>query len=117
MSSSWVGRNVKYTVKVGDLATLVINILNSDGTVKDISDTTSYNTAHWKVWKPDGTLIINGSCSFGNRTLGQITYKLQSADTVIANVGTWDGEVEIYDNTGAISDQTETFTFVIDDSY
>jgi hypothetical protein len=35
----------------------------------------------------------------------------------LANAGIWEGEVEIYDSDGDISEQTKTFNFVIEESY
>ena len=42
---------------------------------------------------------------------------LLEADTVIANAGRWEGEVELLDSNGVISEQTKSFTFTIEESY
>lgn len=117
MSVSQTGRNLVFTIKAGDLATLVITILTPAGLAKDLSNSTTYATAKFKVWKPDGTLIINGAASYTDRPNGVVSYTLQAADTLITNAGTWDGEVELLNTTPAIVDQTETFTVRIIDSY
>lgn len=117
MSMNLTGRLIEFNVKSGATSTLVLNVTTSSGTVKNMSSTATYATAKWKVWKPDGTLIINGTASFTDRLNGQISYALTSNDTAIANAGVWEGEVEFLNSSGAISDQSETFNFTIEDSY
>lgn len=117
MSTSLVGRNIVFKIKAGDRATLVITVLTPAGIAKDLTNTTTYATAKFKVWKTDGTLIINGAATYTDRPNGVISYTLQAADTLITNAGIWDGEVEMLDNTSTIFDQTETFTVQILDSY
>ena len=46
-----------------------------------------------------------------------MTYSLSATDTAIANAGNWEGEVELYNNSGVIVEQTESFSFVIEESY
>ena len=70
-----------------------------------------------KVWKPNGTLIINGNIVYTTRASGLVSYTLTSKDTAIGNAGNWAGEVELTDSSGAISEQTKTFNFVIEESY
>ena len=108
---------IEVNVKSGSTSTLVINVTTSSGAVKNMISTTTYATAKWKVWKPDGTLIIDGTASFSDRPNGQISYTLTSTDTAIANAGVWEGEVEFYNSAGQISDQSETFNFTIEESY
>lgn len=117
MSVSQTGRNIIYKLKVGDVNVVSAKIVNVDNSTKDLSNTTTYSTAKWKVWKPDGTLLMNGAMTYNDRPNGVVTYNLQTSDTVAANVGVWDGEVELYDNSGALSEQTETFSVWIIDSF
>ena len=107
----------EYRVKAGSRATLVLTITDSSNSAKSLSNTTTYSTGRWKVWKPDGTLLIDGAITFDDRTNGIISYSLTTANTVIANAGVWEGEVELKDSDGNISEQTSTFNFVIEESY
>jgi hypothetical protein len=111
------GRLIEFNIKSGATSTLILNVTDSSGVAKNMSSTTTYATAKWKVWKPDGTLIINGSATFSNRLTGKISYILTSANTHIDNAGIWEGEVEFLNSSGTISDQSETFNFTIEDSY
>ena len=117
MSMNLKGRNIEFIVKVGARSNVVINIADSSGVAKNLSDTSTYATAKWKVWQPDGTIIINGTASYSNRSTGEITYLLVSADTVIANAGIWEGEVELLNSSGIMTEQSETFNFTIEESY
>ena len=105
------GRNIEYLVKVGARSQMVINITDSVGTAKSLTDTDTYSTAKWKVWQPDGTLIINGTATYSNRSTGEVSYILSATDTVIANAGIWEGEVELYNASGIMTEQSETFNF------
>ena len=91
-----------------------MNLTTSNCTPQKISITATYATAKWKVWQPDGTLIINGDATYSDRVTGQISYALTSANTAIANAGVWEGEIEFLNSSGAISDQSETFNFTIE---
>ena len=42
---------------------------------------------------------------------------ISATDSAIANAGNWEGEVELYNNSGVIVEQTESFSFVIEESY
>ncbi len=117
MSMNMVGRSTEFRVKAGSLITLQLTITDDGGTAKNLSNTVTYATGKWKVWKPDGTLIINGNIVYTTRSSGLISYTLQSTDTAIANAGNWAGEVELKNSSGAISEQTKTFNFVIEESY
>ena len=117
MSMNLKGRNIEFIVKVGARSNVVINIAESSGVAKNLSDTSTYATAKWKVWQPDGTILINGTASYSNRTSGEISYILSSADTVIANAGIWEGEVELLNSSGIMTEQSETFNFTIEESY
>tara|TARA_R110002020_G_scaffold703_1_gene3452 strand:- start:548 stop:901 length:354 start_codon:yes stop_codon:yes gene_type:complete len=117
MSMNLKGRNIEYLVKVGARSQMVINITDSVGTAKSLTDTDTYSTAKWKVWQPDGTLIINGTASYSNRSTGEVSYILSATDTVIANAGIWEGEVELYNASGIMTEQSETFNFTIEESY
>jgi len=117
MSVNMNRRNVIFTTKVGSRSTLELTIKNSDGTVKNLTNDTTYATGKWKVWKPDGTLIIDGTITFSDRENGIVTYTLSESDTASANAGVWTGEVEIKDTSGTISEQTQSFNFTIEESY
>ena len=117
MSMNMVGRATEYRVKAGSLITLQLTITTDAGVAKNLTNTVTYATGKWKVWKPDGTLLINGDIVYTTRADGLISYTLASADTVIANAGIWSGEVELKNSSGAISEQTKTFNFVIEESY
>jgi len=110
-------RAASYTVKPGSRATLSIIILDSDGFFRDMTDTLLYATCKWKVWKPDGTLIIDGAAVYANRATGEITYDLEATDIIAADGGIWEGEVEIFDSTSKLVDQSHTFDFIIEKSH
>ena len=116
-SADMVGRNTQFRVKAGSRAILQLTVADSSGAGKDLSNTTTYATGKWKVWKPDGTLLINGDIVFTTRASGIVSYPLTTADTVIANAGIWAGEVELKDSNGNISEQTQTFQFILEESY
>ena len=117
MSMNMVGRSTEFRVKVGSKPTLQLTITDDAGTAKNLSNTVTYNTGKWKVWKPDGTLIINGNITYTTRSSGIVTYTLVTSDTLITNAGIWSGEIELLDSSGGISEQTKTFNFVIEESY
>ena len=117
MSMNLTGRLIEFNVKADSTSTLIMNVTTSSGTAKNMSSTGTYATAKWKVWKPDGTSIINGNAVYADRAAGQISYQLTSANTAIANAGVWEGEIEFLNSSGQISDQSETFNFTIEDSY
>ena len=117
MSIDMTPRAIEYKVKAGSRATLELTISDSTGSAKNLSNTTTYATGKWKVWKPNGTLIINGNLVFETRADGIVNYTLTSTDTATANAGVWEGEVEIKDTNGDISEQTGTFNFIIEESY
>jgi hypothetical protein len=117
MSMNMVGRSVEFRVKVGARSVIELTITNDDGTAKDLSNTTNFATGRWKVWKPDGTLIIDGDISFYSRVNGIITYALGASDTTSDKAGVWEGEVEIKDTAGNMTEQTQSFNFTIEESY
>ena len=117
MSSNLNYRNVEYRVKVGDKVKLSLTFNDADCNPINLSNSTTYATGKWKVWKPDGTLIINGTINFDNRATGEISYTTTSSDTISTNAGIWEGEVEIKDTSGQVSEQTKTFNFIIEESY
>jgi len=117
MSMNMVGRSTEFRVKVGSKPTLQLTITDDAGTAKNLSNTVTYNTGKWKVWKPDGTLLIDGNITYATRASGIVTYTLVTSDTVIANAGIWSGEIELLDSSGGVSEQTKTFNFVIEESY
>ena len=53
-------RDIEFVEKVGSRRTVSLTLTDDVGTVIDLSSTTTYNSGKWKVWKPDGTLIIDG---------------------------------------------------------
>lgn len=117
MSMNMVGRATEFRVKVGSRPTLQLTITDDAGTAKNLSNTVTYSTGKWKVWKPDGTLLINGNIIYTTRASGIVSYTLTSTDTASANAGIWSGEIELLDSSSAISEQTKTFNFVIEESY
>jgi len=116
-SIDMVGRDVEFRVKTGSRATLQLTVADSSGNAKDLTNTTTYATGVWKVWKPDGTLIINGALTYTTRASGIVSYVLTASDTVAANVGRWEGEVELKDANGDLSEQTKSFTYFQEESY
>ena len=96
---------------------MVISITDASGVAKDLSDTSTYATAKWKVWQPDGTILINGNATYSDRTTGEISYLLAAVDTVIDNAGIWEGEVELWNSSDILTEQSETFNFTIEESY
>ena len=117
MSQNLYPRATEYRVKSGSRATLELTIQDSAGTAKSLANTVTYSTGVWKVWKPDGTLIINGAITYDNRASGIVIYALTANDTVVANAGRWEGEIELLNSAGTIVEQTQTFSFVIEESY
>jgi|TARA_B110000438_G_scaffold23094_1_gene21076 hypothetical protein len=117
MSMNLTGRATEFFVKVGNRAVLTITIVDASNVKKSLQDDMTYTTGKWKVWKPDGTLIINGNLTFEDRPNGIVSYRLAESDVVIANAGIWEGEVEIFDGDGDMSEQTKTFNFTIEESY
>jgi len=117
MSIDMTPRAIEYKVKAGSRATLQLTISDSTGSAKNLSNSTTYATGKWKVWKTDGTLLINGDLIFDNRSNGEVSYALSATDATNAKAGRWEGEVELLDTNGAISEQTESFSFSIEESY
>ena len=117
MSMNMTGRGTSFIVKAGSRATLQITIKDSSGTAKNLSNTVTYNSGKWKVWKPDGTLLIDGTISFADRANGVVTYALSATDATNTKAGVWEGEVELKDSSSVISEQTQTFNFTIEESY
>tara|TARA_Y100001949_G_scaffold111604_1_gene94430 strand:+ start:166 stop:519 length:354 start_codon:yes stop_codon:yes gene_type:complete len=117
MSMNMIGRATEYRVKAGSRATLQLTISDSTGSAKSLTDAVTYSTGVWKVWKPDGTLIINGAITYDDRANGIIIYALTANDTLLANAGNWAGEVELKNSSGVMVEQTQTFNFTIEESY
>lgn len=118
MSQNYSHFNVEYKVKVGSRETLTFNCQDSVGVAKDFTSTTIYNVARLKVWKPDGTLVINGVAVITTPLAnGVVTYALGAIDAIIGNAGNWVGEIEVVDNGSNITYQTDTFSFVIQESF
>ena len=117
MSMNMAGRATEFRVKAGSTATLELTITDDTGTAKNLSNDVTYASGLWKVWKPDGTLVINGAITFTTRASGLISYTLTSTNTALANAGVWEGEVELKDSNGDMSEQTKSFNFIIEESY
>ena len=117
MSTNMIGRATEYRVKAGSRATLSLTITDSAGTAKSLTDTVTYASGNWKVWKPNGTLIINGAITYDDRANGIIIYALTVNDTLITNAGNWEGEVELKNSSGTMIEQTQSFNFTIEESY
>lgn len=115
MSQFMRDKDIVYEVKVGSTNALQFNIYDDTGTsLKDLSNTATFATGKLKVWDSDGTLIIDGAVTFTDRANGLVTYGLGTADTVTANAGKWQGEIELLANDATtITLQTDTFTFKI----
>ena len=86
MSMDMTPRSLEYKVKSGSRATLQMTISDSSGSAKDLSNTTTYATGKWKVWKPDGTLQINGALTFTTRASGIVSYALSATDTAVSSI-------------------------------
>lgn len=112
-------RDIVYEVKVGSTNALQFNIYDDTGTsLRNLSNTSTYNTGKLKVWKPDGTLVIDGAVTFTDRVNGLVTYGLTSTDTATTNAGKWEGEIELLSTDGTtVTLQTDTFSFIIRNSY
>ena len=117
MSTNMIGRATEYRVKAGSRATLSLTITDSAGTAKSLADNLTYASGSWKVWKPNGTLIINGAITYDDRANGIIIYALTANDTLLANAGNWEGEVELKNSDGTMIEQTQSFNFTIEESY
>ena len=117
MSMDMTPRAIEYQVKAGSRATVQLQITDSNGTAKDLSNDVTYATGKWKVWQPNGTLLIEGTLTFDTRSTGDVSYALVAGDATNAKAGRWEGEVEVYDSNGTISEQTESFAFVITESF
>jgi len=117
MSSYMVGNAVEFRVKAGARSVLTMTIKDDDGTVKNLNDDTTYATGKWKVWKPDGTLIIDGNITYDDRPNGIVSYQLTDNDTAISNAGIWESEIELKNSSGQMTEQTKSFKFVLEESY
>lgn len=117
MSSFMRKREIEYKFKVGSRATLQYIILDDLGAPKNLTSLVLYDTGKFKVWKTDGTLIIDGAITFTTRADGLVSYALSAADSAANNAGVWEGEIEILNDTPIMEEQTETFTVIIEDSH
>lgn len=117
MSMNLTGRATEYRVKVGSVAFLTLTVTDSSGTAKSLTDDVTYATGKWKVWQPNGTLLINGDITYFSRATGVVSYQLTTTDTALANAGVWEGEVELVNSSGNMSEQTKSFNFIIEESY
>lgn len=119
MSQFMRQRAIVYEIKVGSTNALQFNVYDDTGTtLQNLNNTSTYATGKLKVWKPDGTLVIDGALTFTDRANGLVTYAVTTSDSVATNAGKWEGEIElISSDTTTITLQSETFTFIIRNSY
>ena len=117
MSMNMVGRSTSFTVKAGSTATLQITVKDASGIAKNLSNTVTYNSGKWKVWKPDGTLLLDGTITFVDRANGIVSYTLGTSDITNTKAGIWEGEIELKNSSGVISEQTQSFNFIMEESY
>lgn len=99
--------------KVGSRRTLTLTITDENNDTINMEDEAEYSYGYWKVWKADGTLIINGAIEFFSRPNGQVEYELGENDCIVEKVGTHTGEVEIYDEEDHLVEQSDNFTMII----
>ena len=76
------GRAIEFKVKAGSRMTVELTVADSSGNAKSLANAITYATGKWKVWKPGGTLIINGSLTFSNRAGGVVTYACIICDSI-----------------------------------
>ncbi len=70
MSMDMTPRSTSFTIQVGSTTTLELVIKNADGTARDLTNTNTFYSGKWKVWKPDGTLVIDKAIVYGTRASG-----------------------------------------------
>ena len=117
MSMDMTPRSVSFTIKVGSTTTLELTIKNADGTARDLTNDTTFHSGKWKVWKPDGTLLVDKSIVYGTRSSGIVTVTFGHEEITAVKAGIWAGEVELRNTSDVISEQTQTFNFTIEESY
>ena len=117
MSMDMTPRSVSFTIKVGSTTTLELTIKNADGTARDLTNSTTFYSGKWKVWQPDGTLLVDKSIVYGTRSSGIVTVTFGHEEITAAKAGIWAGEVELKNTSNVISEQTQTFNFTIEESY
>ena len=117
MSMDMTPRSVSFIIKVGSTTTLELTIKNADGTARDLSNSTTFHSGKWKVWQPDGTLLVDKSIVYGTRSSGIVTVTFGHEEITAAKAGIWAGEVELRNTSDVISEQTQTFNFTIEESY
>ena len=117
MSMDMTPRSVSFTIKVGSTTTLELTIKNADGTARDLTNTTTFHSGKWKVWKPDGTLLIDHNIVYDTRSSGIVRVTFGEGHITAAKAGIWAGEVELKNASNVISEQTQTFNFTIEESY
>ena len=117
MSMDMTPRSVSFTIKVGSTTTLELTIKNADGTARDLTNSTTFYSGKWKVWQPDGTLLVDKSIVYGTRSSGIVTVTFGHEEITAAKSGIWAGEVELRNTSDVISEQTQTFNFTIEESY
>ena len=117
MSMDMTPRSVSFIIKVGSTTTLELTIKNADGTARDLTNDTTFNSGKWKVWKPDGTLLVDKSIVYGTRSSGIVSVTFGHEEITAAKAGIWAGEVELRNTSDVISEQTQTFNFTIEESY
>lgn len=105
---------MKYEVYVGSRDKLQLTIKDENNNVVDLSNLTTFGSGKWVVIKTDHTRIIDGAIAFEDRANGVVSYTLSATDAVVANVGNWEGWVELFDTGSLMSLHTNPpFSFVI----
>jgi len=117
MSMDMTPRSVSFIIKVGSTTTLELTIKNADGTARDLTNSTTFYSGKWKVWQPDGTLLVDKSIVYGTRSSGIVSVTFGHEEITAAKAGIWAGEVELRNTSDVISEQTQTFNFTIEESY
>jgi len=113
------GRDIEFRIKAGDRKTLTVTVKDQCGCTVPLCCTTLFDSTTFRVWRPDGTLLISDSGTYSCRAAGQVSYILKANDATVCDVGNWEGEFELFNDScpAVLSDQTETFNFVILHSY
>ena len=115
-SADMIPRDVEFRVKVGSREQLCLTLVDENNCTVSMACACIYAGGSWKVWCPTGTLLINGTITYECRAGGVVSYTLVACDAALADKGQWAGEVETLNACCAISDQSKTFRFVIEES-
>jgi len=105
-----------FDVFVNSTKTFQLIIENPDGTVRDLSNTTTFADGRVKIVKPDTTVIATYAISYIDRLNGIVEFISLAADNTVANSGNWTGDLELDNDTAQVIDQ-QVFNFNIIESY